>query len=99
MKLNKKEYNRIYNKTYKRTPTGEIKHLEACQRYYAKNSWTSYSQEKKDAKNKTRREWRLKNTKSVKIPANLKTENIHLVYETNIKKYETLTCYLCLKPI
>lgn len=29
----------------------------------------------------------------------LTTQTIQQVYEDNIKKYETLTCYLCLKPI
>jgi hypothetical protein len=34
-----------------------------------------------------------------KAAGKLTVETIQLVYENNIKKYGTLTCYLCIKPI
>ena len=37
--------------------------------------------------------------KRVKIAGKLTIKTIQFVYEDNIKKYGTLTCYLCLKPI
>lgn len=33
------------------------------------------------------------------LDGDLKTETVQMVYEDNIKKYGTLTCYLCLKSI
>lgn len=34
-----------------------------------------------------------------KYPGELSISTIQMVYEDNIKKHGTLTCYLCLKPI
>lgn len=52
-------------------------------------------------------EWRKKNPLAYKamqhrrrlLQRDLKVETVQLVYEDNIKKYGTLTCYLCLSKI
>jgi len=65
----------------------------------------SLEQKKENAK-----QWRKQNNKKVRIyrkkykynkkmAGELTTKTIQLVYEDNIKKYGTLTCYLCLSPI
>jgi 5-methylcytosine-specific restriction endonuclease McrA len=43
--------------------------------------------------------YRLRNRTMRKSVGKLLIKTIQLVYEDNIKKYSTLTCYLCLKPI
>ena len=46
-----------------------------------------------------KRFWRLRYKYNKKLAGKLSIKTIQLVYEDNIKKYGTLTCYLCLKPI
>ncbi len=48
---------------------------------------------------KTKRECRLLYKYNRKKAGELTLKTIQLVYEDNIKKYGTLTCYLCMKPI
>ena len=49
---------------------------------------------------KERRRLFVKKDKALsKYGGELSIKTIQLVYEDNIKKYGTLTCYLCLKPI
>lgn len=49
---------------------------------------------------KNRRRLFTKKAKAIsKYPGELTIQTIQLVYEDNIKKFGTLTCYLCLKPI
>ena len=50
-------------------------------------------------KSLTRRERRLLYKYNKKQAGKLTIKTIQLVYEDNIKKYGTLTCYLCKKPI
>lgn len=57
--------------------------------------------------NNSLRDWRKRNPIKVKaqlhrrrlLTRDLLSKTVQLVYEDNIKKYGTLTCYLCLEPI
>ena len=61
----------------------------------------------KEYVNRVNREWARKNPFAIRairhkrrlLTSDLKMETVQNTYEDNIKKYGTLTCYLCLKPI
>jgi hypothetical protein len=59
------------------------------------NGVTLTEQEKIEKKRLARKQWKY----SMKKAGKLSKHTIQLVYEDNIKKFGTLTCYLCLKPI
>lgn len=48
---------------------------------------------------KLRKIYSLRRRKLAMNAGELKLETVQIVYEDNIKKHGTLTCYLCLKPI
>lgn len=61
----------------------------------------------KEKRYATKKEWRQNNPLKVKeyqhrrrtFASDLNVGTVQMVYEDNIKKYGTLTCYLCLKPV
>jgi 5-methylcytosine-specific restriction endonuclease McrA len=76
-------------------------------RNYIKNRLRNWKQENKEILNERRKEWRRENPLKVKVmyhkrrvlTSGLNIEIVQQTYEDNIKKYGTLTCYLCLQPI
>ncbi len=73
-------------------------------------SWARKNREKNPHQENykiSNKKWREKNPYTIKfhnhkrrlLDKGLKTKTIQLVYEDNIKKYGTLTCYLCELPI
>src|SRR3990167_5446003 len=93
-KLTHKEAQKRYNRTRKQKPQYKLYQKYWYQTPKGKASKKIYQQSfkgkiisKVDAHNR-----RL-------LTKDLTIKTIQQVYEDNIKKYSTLTCYLCLKPI
>lgn len=57
-----------------------------------KNKWRKDNKEKVKHHNQSRRKYH-------RMAGKLPIKRVQMIYEDNIKKYGTLTCYLCLKPI
>ncbi len=89
-------WNKGLNKSDKRIVSGNNHHAYLGELAHDRNY-----------RNKVSREWRKNNPLKVKTSnhkrrikiKSINFETIQYVYETNIKKYGTLTCYLCLNPI
>ena len=83
-----REEERFYNKQYKKEHKDEIKQYhKQYNRQYVKDN-----PEKMRVNGHNRRALE-------KTAGKLTLQTLQMVYEDNIKKYGTLTCYLCLKPI
>jgi 5-methylcytosine-specific restriction endonuclease McrA len=98
MVFNKKEYNRKYHlkhkefinkrsKIYRTKHTGEIR--EYNREYKKKYRATKHGKFTIRTYNRNR----------MRLLKGLSLGTVQCVYEDNIKKYGTLTCYLCLQPI
>ena len=101
----------IYNREYS---LKNKERLDLYRReYYQKNKkirfvyMRGYRVANKESMRISRREWLRNNPQRVKVyyhnrrlrTQDLTLQTIQQVYEDNIKRYGTLTCYLCLKPI
>ena len=78
------EYTAAYSKEYR--------HKVGISKKYNSELGISYTKEYKKLQRQRRKSM-------IKLGGNLPIERIQMVYEDNIKKYGTLTCYLCLKCI
>ena len=93
---------KLYKKEYRKRIGVRGREKEAQIKYYKKNKEACGIRSKAYTK-----KWRKNNPLSVKaqnskrrlLESDLNLETVQKVYEDNIKKYGTLTCYLCLKSI
>jgi len=91
-KKNNKEHVRIYNKNYRIFHKKEIK---------------AWEEKYREQRNKNSLKWQKNNPFYFKVQnqnrrmltRDLTIKTIQQVYEENIRRYGTLTCYLCLKPV
>ena len=90
---NKERQHRIENKEYINKRKKDWRHRVGISKKYA-SKYTGFSKTK-EAKRLYRKRYKY----NLKQAGELSIKTIQLVYEDNIKKYGTLTCYLCLSPI
>lgn len=104
-KSDKKEYNKNYYLCHREKAIKnkkEYRHrIGISKKFYKKSGLSKKEYNKKyHIENMERRRLSRKKYKyNLKNAGELSVKTIQLVYEDNIKKYGTLTCYLCLKPI
>ena len=89
IKSKEKEYQREYQREYRHR-------MGISKRYISKYGGAKMVKIESKASKKLRNQ---AYKKRVRMGGKLTTHTIQLVYEDNIKKYGTLTCYLCLKPV
>lgn len=99
--------------TYINKPGNREMKKQYMRKYNAGLGWIKQKEWREKNKEKCRelaKQWRIKNHDRILLMkkvynfrrrknGRVKLKTIQLVYEDNIKKYGTLTCYLCLKPI
>lgn len=97
--------NRI--KIYRQTEIGKASHRKEAKKYYYKNRDKILNYIVSEKGRRVRLNWSHNNRSKVlyyaqrrrELTKDLSPEVIQRVYEDNIKKYGTLTCILCFKPI
>jgi len=88
-----KEYNRKYRQEHREEE--RIYHKQYRHKVGACNKYNSRTTGIKSSKRQHRQRYKYLKKNAGDLPV----QRIQMVYEDNIKKYGTLTCYLCLKPI
>jgi 5-methylcytosine-specific restriction endonuclease McrA len=102
-----KEKKRTYALTHKEQRKKVLKRFREKNKDIIKRQHKEWRSKNKEKLNRNQRDFTKKNPEYIKaikhkrrIQESTLTENtIKLVYEDNIKRFGTLTCYLCLKPI
>lgn len=100
----------IYMKNWLKTEKGKASSRKGCKSYYQahKEYWVEFNKKRDKVKHRQcmKRYYEKNKGRFIVNANNCKTltkdltfQIFQLVYEDNIKKYGTLTCYLCLKPI
>lgn len=111
-RLKNPQYMSEYRKKHKErdSETGKIWRSNNVDRIRDKNCKRMMDAKKHEMDLETKRKWRLKNPgkqslysrKRIELIKNaglLKREDLQKVYETNIIRFNRLTCELCLKPV
>ncbi len=101
-RLNNKEHIKNYSKEYqkeyrKRKDFKELNKIRQL-RYHSKSKEKYKETCRRWIKNNPLK-WKAYCHKRRVLTKSLSVETVQRVYEDNIKKYGTLTCYLCIKPI